>query len=99
MDFKLIISRNVLFGACPKCKEIMTLERVKTKSKFEKIFLTILRKKKYHCKSCKWYGTLFIYTLSKKYKKIIFNYLILFVLIIVGSVLASILVRYLLNPK
>jgi hypothetical protein len=98
MELKLLISRNVIFGACPKCKEEMTLERVKTSSKAEKIYLSIIKFKKYHCKSCKWYGNLFIYTFPKNVKKVILNYLILIALMILSIELFSYLLKHVFNP-
>ena len=98
MELRIIIHRNVTFGACPKCKQNATLERVKTNSRYEKIFLMIIRFKKYHCKSCKWYGNLFMYTISKNYKKVLLNYLIIISIVILSSILVSFLIKKALNP-
>jgi hypothetical protein len=98
MELKLLISRNVIFGICPNCKEEMTLERVKTKSKAEKIFLSIIKFKKYHCKSCKWYGNLFIYTFPRNIKKVLLNYLFLTILILTSIVLFTYLLKNTFNP-
>jgi hypothetical protein len=98
MELRLIIYRNVTFGACPKCKQNATLERVKTNSKFEKIFLMLIRFKKYHCKSCKWYGNLFMYTIPRNYKKVLLNYLIITSIVILISLLISFLIKTALNP-
>ncbi|MCX6165328.1 MAG: hypothetical protein NTU73_10815, partial [Ignavibacteriae bacterium] len=80
------------------CKQEMTLERVKTNSKNEKIFLMIIRFKKYHCKTCKWYGNLFMYTLPKNYKKIMLNYLIIISFVILSRVIVSTLIKKALSP-
>jgi hypothetical protein len=98
MELKLLISRNVIFGKCPKCKEEMTLERVKTNNKFEKIFLYIVKFKKYHCKSCKWYGNMFIYTIPRNIKKVLLNYFIIIALMILSIELFSYLLKNVFNP-
>jgi hypothetical protein len=98
MDLRIIVPRNVAFGTCPKCKEEMTMERVKASGKFEKFFLSLFRFKKYHCKSCKWYGTLFIYAITRNFKKVMINYLIITATILLGSLLISLFVRKVLVP-
>lgn len=98
MDFRLIIHKNALFLPCPKCKEEMSLDRMKSKNKFEKIFLTIIRFKKYHCKSCKWNGKIFIYTITRNIKKVLLNYLITFILLLIISFLGSFIIKLLFNP-
>ena len=98
MELRLIIHRNVTFGACPKCKQESMLERVKTSSKYEKIFLMIIRFKKYHCKSCKWYGNLFMYTIPRNYKKVLLNYLIISSIAALSSLLVSTIIKMIFNP-
>jgi hypothetical protein len=98
MDFRILVPRNVTFGACPKCKEEMTLDRVKAKGKFEKFYLSLFRLKKYHCRVCKWYGTLFIYTFTRNIKRILLNYLILITTVSIICVLLSIIVKKVLIP-
>jgi hypothetical protein len=98
MDLKLIVQRNRTFGICPKCKQEMTLERAKTNNKFERTMLMIIRFKKYHCKACKWYGSLFIYTISRNIKKVLLNYLIIIAIIAVISILINTLLKKVYVP-
>lgn len=98
MNLRLIVPRNALFTSCPKCKEELMLERMKSKNKTEKVLLTIFRFKKYHCKSCKWSGSLFLYAFSKNVKKILINYLILFSIAVIACIVLSFLVKNLLSP-
>ena len=98
MDFRIFVPRNVTFGSCPKCKEEMTMERVKTSGGLEKFFLSLFRFKKYHCKACKWYGTLFIYTITKNIKRVLINYTILILIIVLISLSISLFVKKVLVP-
>jgi hypothetical protein len=98
MDLRLLVPKNVGFGKCPKCNAEMTLERVKTNTKFEKTLLSLIRFKKYHCKSCKWYGNMFIYTFSRNIKKVFLNYLYIIIMVIVVSFLISLFVKKVLSP-
>jgi hypothetical protein len=98
MDLRIVIPRNVTFGTCPKCKEPMTLERVKANSILEKKLLSLIKVKKYHCKSCKWYGKLFLYTIPRNYKKVILNYLMLILSVAGISITISFLVKKIFLP-
>jgi hypothetical protein len=98
MNIKLLVPKNLYFGKCPKCKQEMTLERAKTNSKLERILLSIIRYKKYHCKSCKWYGNIFMYSFSKNLKRVLLNYLIIILIFITASYLLSLIVKKLLLP-
>ena len=77
MDLKLFVEKNLIYSECPNCHSHTSLERVKNNSEFEKLIYTFLRIKKYHCNKCKWYGKRFIFTLSRNYVRVLFNYLIL----------------------
>jgi hypothetical protein len=98
MDFRILVSKNAIYGSCPECKKEMSLERVKSSGKLEKFFLSLLRLKKYHCKECKWYGNLFIYTISRNIKKVLLNYLILAFIIVAVSYLIGFVVKTFLIP-
>jgi hypothetical protein len=98
MDFRILVPRNNLFGACPKCKEELTLERVKSSGKWEKFYLSLFGLKKYHCKKCKWYGKLYIYALARNIKKVLINYLIIGLIIIVVSLIFRFIIKDFLNP-
>jgi len=98
MNLRLFIPRNLIFRKCPKCKSETTLERAKTNSRLEKILLSMIRFKKYHCKSCKWYGNLFIYAFTKNYKKVLINYFILIFIVVSVSYLLSLFVKKVLIP-
>jgi len=98
MDFKILVSKNAIYGFCPECKKEMTLERVKSSSKSEKFFLSLLRLKKYHCKDCKWYGNLFIYTISRNIKKVLLSYLFLAFIIVALSYLIGFIVKTFFIP-
>lgn len=98
MDLKILVPRNVIYGNCPKCNDEMTLERVKSSNKAEKFLLMIFRFKKYHCKSCKWYGTLFIYRFPRKIFRVLLNYLIILLIIASISILISLFVKFVLKP-
>lgn len=98
MELKLIIPRNALFGACPKCNKELALDRVKSSGKFEKFYLSLFKLKKYHCKNCKWYGKLSVYAFPKNIKKILLNYLLLLVLIAFSSFAISYILRKLFIP-
>lgn len=98
MDLKLLIPRNALFGECPKCNEDLALERVKSSGKFEKFYLSVFKLKKYHCKSCKWYGKLSVYAFPKNIKRVLLNYLFLLALIAISSLTISFILRKLFIP-
>jgi hypothetical protein len=98
MNLRIIVQRNFIFCVCPKCKKEMTLERVKANNKWEKMFLSFIKVKKYHCKSCKWYGNLFTYTITRNYKRVIINYLILIFIVVFSSVILSLLLKKLFIP-
>lgn len=90
MNLKLFIEKNLTFGKCPNCGKEGSLERVRIDNDFERLYLLIFRKKKYHCKECKWYGYRFIYAVSKNYIKILLIYLlILLIIAVIGFYLNS----------
>jgi len=98
MDFRILVHKNNLFGSCPKCNAEFSLERVKSSSKWEKFYLTLFRLKKYHCKKCKWYGKIFIYSFTKNKKKVAINYLILAIVITIITLFISFLTINFFNP-
>ncbi len=94
IDLRLIIPRNMIFCACPNCKQVATLERAKSSSKRKKFFLTLFRFKRYHCKSCKWDGYIFLYAFPRNIKRIILNYLIIFAITVASIFIMNLLLRY-----
>lgn len=99
MDLRLFITRNALLGECPKCGKIASLDRMKSKNSFERIFHKIIRHKKYHCKECKWSGALWTFMMSRKPLKVLFNYIILILAAAVFLFIAWVFIRFRLRGK
>jgi len=95
MDLKLLIKRNIIYGACPRCNEIATLDHLRISNSFLRFISHKSGFRKYHCIECKWTGLLFSYKISVHYKKILFIYL----LIVIGMILFAFLISYLLKVK
>jgi len=93
MDFKLFIQKNELFRFCPGCKKNGTLVRVKSKITLINYILGVLSYKEFHCKECKWNGYQFIYKITKNYIRILFNYFYLFIILFIGMIIFSYLLK------
>jgi hypothetical protein len=83
MNFRLIVIKDVTLGSCPNCGSTGSLDRLKSKNKFESIFAKIIRRKSYHCRECKWNGKIFAYRISRNWKRIMINYLYLIIILTV----------------
>ncbi|MDD5363326.1 MAG: hypothetical protein PHN88_14465 [Ignavibacteria bacterium] len=83
MNFRLIIVRDATVSSCPKCGTVGSLDRRKSKNRFESIFARIIRRKSYHCRECKWDGKLFAYRISRNWKSIVVNYIFLIIALLI----------------
>jgi hypothetical protein len=98
MNFRLLIARDATVGLCPNCGTAGSLERLKSKNRFDSLFSRITRRKNYHCRECKWNGKIFTYRLSINAKKIIVNYIFLLAAIFAVLYLTIYLLKLLGRP-
>ena len=95
MDLKLFVEKSAALGYCPKCNSLASFERIKIENRFLRFLYYFFKLKKYHCNVCKWEGTVFGFKLRKEYKKILTNYLLLFIF----SIIAIIVISYILIKR
>jgi hypothetical protein len=75
LDYRIFVKKNPIFDICPNCNAFASLERLFETGKLQRI-PRFFGFKKFHCRTCKWEGYIFLYIPSHDLLKIMVNYLI-----------------------
>lgn len=75
LDYRIFIKKNPIFDICPNCNSFASLERLFQIERIHRL-PRFFGFKKFHCRSCKWDGYIYLYTPAHDLKRIFLNYLI-----------------------
>jgi hypothetical protein len=93
MEFNLFTERSSSFITCSKCGSMGRVSRMKIDSEFERLLYRILKVRKYHCNECKHDEIFFNYRLRKNAVKVLLNYAIFLIALILLTILSYYFVK------
>ena len=82
LDYRFFVKKNPTLDVCPNCNSFASLERLFQSGRLHKI-PRVFGFKKFHCLNCKWDGYIYLYVPANDIKKIMRNYIIALIALII----------------